>query len=85
MRYYPKGTKVIANCGVDANSLETEWIPGEVLEREFKPYLGERHLVKLERRDSDGKDIYYFTVGLLVEDNPRNRRKRGLKPQEQNS
>ncbi len=81
MRYYPKGTKVIANCGV--NGLETEWIPGEVLEREFVPYSGERHLVKLERKASTGKDTYYFSIGLLVEDNPRNRRKRGLKPQEQ--
>lgn len=81
MRYYPKGTKVIANCGVF--SLDIEWIPGEVIEREFIPYVGEKHLVKLEHKDADGNDTYWFPVGKLVEDNQRNRKSRGLKPKEQ--
>lgn len=72
MRYYPKGTDVIANCGTRK---VPEWIEGKVVEYEFIPHMGERHRVKLIRPDKDGKDIYWFSVGYLIENNARNRKR----------
>lgn len=76
MRYYPKDTKVLANCGTRK---EPEWIPGIVLERLFNLRSGEdRHYVELERNDSDGKNKYWFSLSYLMEDNPRNRKRKGV-------
>lgn len=75
MRYYPAGTRVLANCGSRKNP---EWIPGVVIIHEFVVRLGERHFVKLAHVDKDGKDEYWFPVGCLIEDNPRNRRNKNI-------
>ena len=74
MRYYDDGERVLANCG---SRTEPRWQPGLVLEREGAPYSRDSVLVRLDRED-DGRQEWYFTDLLLIRDNARNRRAKGL-------
>ena len=71
MRYYVKDQPVLANCG---DRHDPDWIPGVVINVDFshRPYQ-----IELER-PSDGQTIWYFAASLVIDDNKRNRRRKGL-------
>ena len=71
-RFYVKGQQVIANCGTKE---EPEWIPGIVLE--VYPYAARPYEIKLEQ-PSEGARTWYFGPYYVIDDNPRNRHRKGL-------
>ena len=71
-RYYVKGQEILANCGTRE---KPDWIPGVVTELLFSQY--QPYEVKLERK-SDGEDTWYFSAFLIIDDNRRNRKNKGL-------
>lgn len=71
-RYYVKGQEVLANCGTKD---EPDWIPGIVIELTFCQYRP--YQVRLEK-ESAGKNVWYFPAGLIIDDNRRNRKNKGV-------
>jgi hypothetical protein len=71
-RYYVKNQPVLASCGTKD---EPDWIPGTVTDLTFCQYRPYR--VTLER-ESDGKMAWNFPASLIIDDNRRNRRNKGV-------
>jgi len=71
-RYYVKNQTVLANCGTKD---EPVWIPGVVIELTFDQYRP--YQVRLESK-SDGRNTWYFPTSLIIDDNRRNRRNKGV-------